>query len=609
MQWVGRLFRKRRSGVVAVMTAVMAPVLIGFAALAVDGGYWVGSQVALQAQANAGALAGLRAQSYGLTSTAAIQTIANQASIAANSAIATPTISSSVGTGSVSVTAQNGAPVYLAQILGISSFQLGATAAAGGVGINKTTAGCLIAFDKSAAEAIYVHGGATITAQNCGVISDSSATSTTNGDSNAIVAEPSGKIIAPGIMAVGGIYANTGGGAYIGGASGQPSVVVSGASLASDPLAAMGDPPAIPAMPAFPANGTTTNVATTGYSFAYVAAYSQSWGGCGNYTGSCYANAGSFDGFSTNASSFTFNTGSATPNGSGIYTIYGQTSLGGSGPVQLDAGTYYLQGDLKSGSVSDYALTANVPQFTIQDGTTLYANGGFDFTGSGSDPFYFGTGFYYFSAAPGAGYAFTANVNHITFAGGTYIFNGGLDISAQDSVTFGPGIYIIANGNLNVGGGASITANGATFILEDGAGFSFSGGSSAVSLSAPTTNCVQPSSYPLSSYISAAPYDGTNGKGICGILIYQARNDAAADSLTGSSTIGINGIIYAPATNLSLVGNTSISTTVPANFNFELGILVNTVAVSGSSSINLQASPGSPLNDVTYTVSQPILTQ
>lgn len=555
MPWFHRLLRKRRAGVIAIMAAVMAPVLIGFAALAVDGGYWMGTQVALQAQANAGAIGAVRAQTYGLTTASAIQAVAQSAAAAASSAVASPSVTATIGTGTAQVTSQKGASIYLAQIMGVSGFQNAASASAGGAGIQQFMSGCLIAFDKTAAQSIFVSGGATITAQNCGVISDSSATSTT-GTSNAIVAQPSGKIIAPQVLAVGGIYANTSGGAYIGAGSGKTGTVASGAALTGDPLAAMGTPPALPT---FPANGATTNISSTGYSFSYSAAYSQSWGGCGSYSGVCYINAGSFDGFSTNTASFTFNTGANTPNGSSVYTVYGQIAVGGGGTVTLQTGTYYLSGDVKNGVVSDYAFTANA-----------------------------------------------ATVN---FAGGTYYFNGGLNIAANDSVTFGPGIYIIANGNLNVGGGASITANDATFVLIDGAGFNFSGGSSGVSLSAPTSNCVQSSSYPLAAYSTSPPYDGTNGQGICSILIYQARNDAAVDSLSGSATIGVNGIIYAPATNLSLTGNTSVSTTTPANFNFQLGILANKISVTGSSSMNLQASPGSPLNDVTYTISAPILTQ
>ena len=585
----------------------MAPVLIGFAALAVDGGYWIGTQEALQSQANAGAISAVRAETYGLTSTTAIDAVAQTNALQANSDVPTATVATTLSAGSAKVTSRNGAPVYLARALGVKDFTLGATATAGGAPINETVNGCLIAFSTSAAEAIYVTGGASIVGNNCGVISNSTASSSSNGQNNAIVAEPSAQIIAPEIMAAGGIYADTNGKAYIGAGTGKTGVVEQNGSPAADPLASMGNAPPLPAMPADPPNGTATNISSSGQSFGY-SPWTQSWGGCTDSSGDCYVNAGNFNGFNVSIHSFEFRTGTSTPNGNSVFTITGMVDVGTYGPSDMQAGTYYLSGASTNGTISNYALETNVPSFSIADGSTVYLNGGADLHGYQGSPFTIGSGFYYFDAASGQD-AFTANVPDLQFDGGTYIFNGPVNISAADNVSFGPGIYIFANGNLTVGGGASITSNGATFVFIDGAGFSFNGGSQGIDMVAPSTNCVPPSQYPETKYAQASPFDGTNGQGICGIVFYQARNDAAVDSLAGSASIGIDGVIYAPATNLSLSGDASISAGPSSGTGPGLGILVNTIALTGSASVTLNDTPTSPLSSTQIQGIEPILTK
>lgn len=612
MNWWQNLIRRRKAGVVAVMAGLMAPVLIGFAALSIDGGYWIGSQVALQSQANAGAISAVRAENYGLTATAAISAVANRAALGANSKMAKAAVQTSLAPGSATVTAQNGAPVYLARVLGVTGFTLGAKATAGGAAVNRNITGCLITFSTTASDSIYVSGSSTITGSNCGVIANSSASSQSNGDANAIVADPSGKITAPQILAAGGIYASSSGGTYIGAASGQPSIVIPNGPPVRDPLAAMGDPPAVPTLSMPSIYSSTTDISSTGESFGSSSAWSEPWGGCDS-SSDCYLNAGGFDGFSASIASFTFNTGTATPNDASTYTVKGQTSLSGtskSGQIKLDAGTYYFQGDLTNGVASDYALNVDAPNMTIEAGTKFYAFGGFDFSGSNPDVS-FGKGFYYFSAANNnSGYAFTANSSNIDFGGGTYIFNGSVDITAADNVTFGPGIYIISNGTFNLTGGATFTANGATFVLENGANFAFNGNATGNNMSAPTTDCVAPADYPLSAYGGAYPYDGTNGQGICGILFYQARNDSTTDTFSGNAKININGIMYIPSANLILTGGGGPGPTIgPSSSGADVGVLANTVSVTGSSSIVLQTASGSPLDNIQYPSQEPILTK
>lgn len=606
-------FNKNRSrkAAIAIMTALIAPVLLGFSAIAFDVGYWYTSKIGLQTATESASIDASRATIYGIYSSSALSNIADEAALNSDPDIQNANLVTTEANQTISVLGIYNVKSYLAQAIGINTAQVRTSSEAGAAGVqSKPEAGCLMTFNSSSPESIYASGGARITAKNCGIISESSAQG--SGSSNSIVAEPSASIIAQSIGSVGGIYADTNGGAYIGmyTANGTtPNGVTQNMKPVPDPLASMGDPPAIPDLPAPPYNGTPVDIATSGHSFSYVAPYSTSWGGCtGSYTADCYINAGAFTGgISTNTQQMIFETGNNTPNNSSTYTISGQINLGSNGPAEMQPGTYYLTGPTNSkGIIDGYALTTNLNSFTTDDGSTFYVNGGFDLGGSTNVTI--GSGSYYFQSSAASGsYAFTADVPSISFNGGTYIFNGGLNLTSTGQIYFGPGIYIIANGNFDIGGGTKITSNGATFILEDGAAFNFSGGSAELNMAAPSTNCVLMGQYPEQSYVSGFPYDGTNGEGICGVLIYQARNDASPDSLSGSATQTFDGIIYSPSAFLSMTGSSLISTSNPANINLTLGVLVNSLSVTGSANINLQAAPTSVLSNTNSTTYEPVL--
>jgi hypothetical protein len=183
--------------------------------------------------------------------------------------------------------------------------------------------------------------------------------------------------------------------------------------------------------------------------------------------------------------------------------------------------------------------------------------------------------------------------SNITFTGGTYWFNGGLTVEGNGTVTFGPGIYYVENGNLTFTAGSHVTVNGATFVLENGAGFQFDGGSVAENLTAPTTNCVQPSSYPNVLYT-----DGTGGEGICGILVYQARNDSTADAVNEGANTTITGIIYSPDASLSATGGASIAS---ANSSQTFAMIVNTLSATGGTKILPSLASGTQLGSGTTT--------
>jgi hypothetical protein len=262
-------------------------------------------------------------------------------------------------------------------------------------------------------------------------------------------------------------------------------------------------------------------------------------------------------------------------------------------------GTYYLNGAKSSGNYSGWALGTNISSTLTLKGSTYYVNGGIGIT-NGSPQVTLGSGLYeltsYYgnsnSGSSGTGafyagqgtYVFGNSVTNSAAAPNTYFFDGGLTISGgASSVIFNPGIYYIRNGNLNIGSASKVIGNGVTFVLEGNAGFNINAGAS-VSLSAPTTNCVAPANFPESSYLgSASPYDGTDGEGICGVLIYQSRGDAAADSITAGGSGVFNGAIYAPDAPLTVSGGGSLTITTTAI----PGLEVASVTDSGSGTISL----------------------
>jgi hypothetical protein len=140
-----------------------------------------------------------------------------------------------------------------------------------------------------------------------------------------------------------------------------------------------------------------------------------------------------------------------------------------------------------------------------------------------------------------------------------------------------PGVYVIAGGGISVTGNASVsvlpindpnfrpspvTGNG---VLIYNAGSNVLGGSGTPSYGGITLSGNGTVSLP-------APPLGT----YAGILIFQARDNTRAMSLSGNATTGITGTIYAPAALLSLSGNAQLRTQVT--------LVVNQLQVSGNGS-------------------------
>jgi Flp pilus assembly protein TadG len=113
-----------------------------------------------------------------------------------------------------------------------------------------------------------------------------------------------------------------------------------------------------------------------------------------------------------------------------------------------------------------------------------------------------------------------------------------INVTTSGTVTFGPGIHVFDGAALNIQGGANVEGTELTLYWSENGGVNDGidiAGGATVAMSAPTS--------------------GT----YAGILIYQSRNTApgVTHKLTGGSTMDLDGIIYAPTTDVEFAGGTS----------------------------------------------------
>ena len=211
-------------------------------------------------------------------------------------------------------------------------------------------------------------------------------------------------------------------------------------------------------------------------------------------------------------------------------------------------------------------------------------------------------------------------------SGVSYFFNNGFSAGSQTAVSFGPGIYYFdGSAGLNAGGGSSITTtgSGATFVFAGSTSYSLGGSTTAFNMSAPSSNCVEPQNYnaPAESqnqYIASLYNMPTieNGQGICGVLIYQARNDTTVGTLSGGGgnlvNATINGIIYAPKAGFVDSGHYSIGSTSGGTF----AVLADNFTVNGNGTLSVSIGAGgsndlaaSLIKAVTTTTAEALLVQ
>jgi hypothetical protein len=144
------------------------------------------------------------------------------------------------------------------------------------------------------------------------------------------------------------------------------------------------------------------------------------------------------------------------------------------------------------------------------------------------------------------------NTMTLTPSGSTpYVICGGIDLSAQSSLSLGPGTYVV-KGGISLGAQTSLSGTGVTIYVETG-GVTMAGGAT-VSLSAPTTGYYQ------------------------GILFYQDRANTTTSTLVGGTTQQMNGVLYFPSAHLNYTGGSSTQAT-------QTTIVSDTLTLVGNSNI------------------------
>lgn len=203
-----------RRGTVALMVALVAPVLIGFGALIIDVGYWYGTKAILQNAADAAAISAARTLPYAASQNQGfLQAVADDQVARVIGTLPTPGVSvirSGTGVGqSVTVTVSGTKARFLSGIFGTVSGGIVARATAS---ISSTTQACVLALGTAASDGITISDTAsTMSSPTCALYSSSDVVN-------------KGAVLTPAVSAVGtisGSFPTTTG--LISGALSQPN--------------------------------------------------------------------------------------------------------------------------------------------------------------------------------------------------------------------------------------------------------------------------------------------------------------------------------------------------------------------------------------------------
>ena len=217
-----------RRGVVAILFALLLPALIAMMGFAVDAGFFYIEKQRLQIAADAAAI-GAALLLPNAPTTAQLQAAALQAANDATGGnligtLATP-ITVTATSSSLTVTLASQSDGFFAPALQVIAPTLQAKATAG----TKSSSACVLALATAGGTGIQVDNMGGITASNCGIFSDSSA-------SNSIYLN-SGTISGQSVGAVGTVSLSNSGANTL-----SPNPAVSGASAKADPFAGMTAP-------------------------------------------------------------------------------------------------------------------------------------------------------------------------------------------------------------------------------------------------------------------------------------------------------------------------------------------------------------------------------
>ena len=249
----------------------------------------------------------------------------------------------------------------------------------------------------------------------------------------------------------------------------------------------------------------------------------------------------------------------------------------GGGTITVNCGgAIVVDSDSSTAAVITGNGRVNASQIDVTGGTKATGSGKFSSTVIHTAPIANPLGL---SLPPAPSTTFAA-VNYsgkttLTLSPGTYV--GGIKISGSGSVQLLPGVYYMEGGGFSVAGSASVTGAGvllvnAPSISTDSVSFS---GSGCVTLS---PSCSLTGSY--------APYNG--------ITILQNPASTVPISLSGSGSLNMSGVLYAPKSPLDITGAG--------------GLLVNPDATYGRAEVVVSDLKDTGAGCVTINVDSPTVT-
>ncbi|WP_404713135.1 pilus assembly protein TadG-related protein [Sphingomonas sp. MMS24-J13] len=602
MDWFRRLLKAREGSVIAISALALVS-LLGMTGLAVEIGNGFAAKVRNQRVADVAALAA--AIAYKTSQLLAVaQNTANDV-VVANGLSITPIVSqvSVGGVDGIQVSITTAVPIRIASVL-TSAASYNVTTIAVASLLTTNTTGCITALSNSST-AVSASGGASISASGCAlvtngtIVSDNSSAKVTAKsitaqaindpaaayNQNAVTTTPTARnwtlkangasdFVKPNTAAQTALcYVNKLTGYsdpdYAGGNTGCTSPLVVPAALSNNSTTdwSTGYTPRN--------QGGISNYENSDYSCTYTipaGTYTirdlSIGGGCSVVfaTGSTLT----FRNLNMSGQALTFGdgdigiTGTFTVNGNTIVTMgngahsFGTLAIGGGKFLQMGSGNFLVVGGINvSGGAWLKVGTSTNDTVTIGNdgaGNAIVVGGGSKvcFTSDCSTP----------TAAAGT---FSANGSVNVQGGGSlvvfpksilHVING--DLIATAGVIFGSGLYIIKGNFQNTTGSGSDSMNGVDVTFAMGGTLNFAGGSQ-FDLAAPSTS---------------------NGYGIQDILFL--TKTTSGTSISAGAVGKASGLIYAPYSNFSSSGGSSIS----SNGSACMMLVVNTITVTGSGTVN-----------------------
>ena len=477
---VFRRYWHDEQGAISVLAAFVLVAVVGVSALALEYGHGLLQKVENQRAADLAAYGGALVYNSTGSTDSATSAATNIAALNGLSSGVTPSyVSSPSGDGNhaIEVTATTNLPLMLARVL-TSNTTLPVTATAYAE-INSSAPACIIALSSNPATCgggvsggVSLCGGATLSAPNCAVASNSSVT--THATSNTVVT-PAVNYNAAAAPTLAGSFSKSGGGTPPFNKVATPDPLSGNSEVTTaknrfSPPATSFPPTAAPTVPSVTSTGGTVTLNSSSKSGTLPAACSTT-STKSPWTVTCTGSS------ATQLGNFTLGGGvTATINlsGTGPFTL-GTISVGGGSSFALNnstsGGTYNFAGTITTGSGSN-GLT-----FSLGSNSTYNMAAGV--TAQGSAPISFTNGTFNIgttstSPCPSGGYSIcTSGSAHVTFAGpSTFNLAGGIyqDASGMPPTPALSLGYGTTTNSFNIGTSSATTgyslneANGATLF-------------------------------------------------------------------------------------------------------------------------------------------------